>query len=847
MDDGTSIIDDQTYEPWLDSRKASIDFFYWTRYKEYLLRKKGISENIVDKLDIISDELLDLLGNPAEEKMWKRRGLIMGDIQSGKTQNYNALINKAADSGYKLIIILSGIQEALRKQTQERIDYEFVGLNSNFVSNRDKTFVGVGSINKKRTAFPITNVDGDFNKQKAEAHNYRASSVKEPIVFVIKKNVSILEHFIRWIKKAYTINKERIDYPLLLIDDEADNASVNTKNPDEDPTKINQKVRKILHLFNRSSYVAITATPFANIFINLEDQFDETDDLFPSDFIYSLPSPTNYIGCDAIFGDNAIYAKYLINITDADGFFKSSAGSKHNVKDLPLSLCTAIYYFLLCNVVRDITSINNDHRTMLINVSQYTNVQETTFELVEKFLRKIQDDIKAYSKLTKKALQIETIKSLHDVWNDMDLKTITNKGFLEILPILAESTLPITIRMVNSSKKLKSIERLDYDKYKQNGLRTIVVGGNSLSRGLTLEGLCVSYFYRESKMYDTLLQMGRWFGYRVGYKDIVKIWMCETTQGWFCLINDACEELRSEINYMNKLQKTPKDFGLKILDHPGTLMITAANKMRTARSYESNLSLSGQLRETAWIPTKTIKRNHLLAEAFLDKITNEYVQTKPNLFENVSSDAVIDFISKFASEQVYNCFNTSGIVQYIDKNEKLLNNWYVYVVTNGSDKKAIMVSGIKLKRVIRKMELDIDGNIVKISGNRSRVGAPGEVKVILNENDKLRAKQDYINEQKKKGEKNEKENLTIPDHIYLRYTTKPILIFYFMLCNPNQDDKHSMEILGDNTVVGISLGFPRIAENEFTVRYKINLIEQRNQMPFIYDDDMEGDEDYEFV
>ncbi|MCL1827397.1 MAG: Z1 domain-containing protein, partial [Candidatus Cloacimonetes bacterium] len=715
MDVGVHITDKDTYKPWFLNRKASIDFFYWDRYKEYLLQDKGRPENVVNTLDKVSSEILDFLGNPADKSHWKRRGLILGDIQSGKTQTYNSLINKAADAGYDLIVVLTGIQESLRKQTQERIDCEFIGLKSKYQSNHE--YIGVGNINKSRTAFSVTNIDSDFNMDRAKSQNYKASTINEPIVFVMKKNTKILEYFVKWLNSSYNdSNHEKIDKPLLLIDDEADNASVNTKNADSDPTAINRKIRDIIHSFNRSSYVAVTATPFANIFINPDEQFNEKDDLFPSDFIYALSPPTNYIGCDAVFGDNAEHSSCLEVIEDADGYFKSKERAKHRVYYLPQSLKVAINYFLLCNVARDIIGLKTDHRTMLVNVSQYCLTQESTYEMISDYLLKIQNDIKAYSKKAiHETLQIESIRFLSKIWNEKELNDQTKKKFTEIIPLLMESILPVTITMINTSKKMKSLERLDYEVNKENGLRVIVVGGNSLSRGLTLEGLCVSYFYRESKMYDTLLQMGRWFGYRTGYEKLVKVWMSEKTMDWFKFINDACEELRSEINVMNKQNKTPKDFGLKILDHPGTLMVTAGNKMRTAQILEIWLSLSGMLRETAWLPVKTVEKNYTLTEKFLEKISKSHTQVIPIsscLFDNVSSDLITDFISEFACEQVYNCFSTNDIVKYINENKMYLNEWYIYVVPTGSDDEVKEIAGLKIKRSVRKMEVDEEKQII---------------------------------------------------------------------------------------------------------------------------------------
>ena len=843
MDVGSVIIDIDTYKPWLSNRKSSIHPYFWNRYRKFLLEDKGRPENIVATLDRISDEVLDFLGNPAEPGCWKRKGLLLGDIQSGKTQSYNALINKAADAGYKLIIVLSGIQEALRKQTQERIDNDFIGLNSNsYLNNRHERFIGVGKINKNIHAFPVTNIDSDFNIQKLKAHIHSARSVDLPIIFVIKKNATVLNYLYKWLENSYMdSSSDKIDKPLLLIDDEADNASINTSQEDQNPTKINESIRKILYLFNRSSYLAVTATPFANIFINPDGKFDDKDDLFPSDFIYSLSSPSNYIGCNAIFGDNACYDYFIETIDDADGYFKSNSGAKHQVLDLPQSLYEAINYFLLCNVIRDLNGIKNDHRSMLVNVSQYTMVQETLFELITIYLSKIQNDISAYSGLTKdKALQIDSIKQLEKVWIDKKLNKVIDKDFHEVLPILKDSILPVTATMINTKTKLRSLERLDYEKYKSGGLRAIVVGGNSLSRGLTLEGLCVSYFFRESKMYDTLLQMGRWFGYRTGYDSIVKIWMSERTIDWFEFISEACEELRNEIAYMNKLNQTPREFGLKVLEHPGTLMVTAANKMRTAESIEVRLALSGKIRTSSWLSSYNIEKNLNFTEVFLNKIVNKYDQLKNRLYFGIPSDLISDFICGFSTHNAFLSFNSNEISKYIDKNRENLKKWYVYI-SQGSEVEDSKIAGITINRNIRKMEIIED--CIKISGNKLHLGSGEELTVLLETQEIVRARDTYIDFLRKHGKYSTDKKLTIPDHILLQFIKHPVLMIYFIKSKPDQVGKISHDILGDKTIVAIRVGFPRFDEKEEEpINYKINLVEQKNLRVFFNVDDMEGDE-----
>ena len=474
--------------------------YYWSRYAKYLLLNEGWNQEVIDTLGDVSDTILDLCGNPEEPGAWKRKGLILGDIQSGKTSNYLALCNKAADAGYKVIILLTGTLESLRKQTQERVDAGFVGLNSRNIlqKNPEKKYVGVGSIDSNRCAYQFTSVLSDFNSAKLQALNFTIKGLGEPVILVLKKNKSILDNLATWLRTRNTSNTgEKIDLPLLLIDDEADNASINTNKPDLKPTAINEGIVNVLKLFNRSSYVAVTATPFANIFIDPDlDKGADEFNLFPSDFIYSLSAPTNYIGARRIFSEESEYYSALETIEDvlldADHgtyVFRSKARSAHVVPFLPQSLKDAIQYFLLVNTVRDLSGNIKTHRSMLINVSQYVNVQNQLFDMVSDYLKKLITKIQSYSKLSEKeALQVPELKDLNRLWENYQLSSITGYSWKDVQSSLYESVSPIVTRLVNQKSKEKGIERLDYDPYKENGLRVIAIGGNSLSRGLTLEG-----------------------------------------------------------------------------------------------------------------------------------------------------------------------------------------------------------------------------------------------------------------------------------------------------------------------------------------------------------------------
>ncbi len=857
MDLGIKIVDIVTYKPWLDSRKAEIDPYYWNRYRDYLLREKGWNKKIVDKLGDVSDEILNLLGNPKEQGIWKIKGLILGDVQSGKTSNYTALCNKAADAGYKVIILLTGTLEPLRKQTQERIDAGFIGLNSRNVLNRKQElrFIGVGLQDKKRTAVPFTNILQDFNSSILKALNFTLSQFQEPMVLVVKKNKRVLNNLEAWLRTCNTdINNDKIDLPLLLIDDEADNASVNTKKEDEDPAAINDGIKTILNLFRRSSYVAVTATPFANIFINPDNDKDVFDsDLFPSDFIYALSPPSNYIGSNAIFGTGATYESCLEVIEDAENYFRSDKKSAHIVPELPQSVKVAICYFFLANSIRDLTGNVNTHRSMLVNVSQYVNVQDQVYDYIDNYVKLLKNSIQNYSKLdVHLALKNKEISFLYEVWSRYDLSNITGLDWEKVQLALFEATMPIQMKLVNQKAKSRGIERLDYEPYRETGLRVIAVGGNSLSRGLTLEGLCASYFYRNSQMYDTLMQMGRWFGYRDGYDGIFKIWMASDAIVWYQYITRAINELREEISDMNRVNLTPRDFGLKVRQDINSLFVTARNKMRYTSVSERLISVAAELIET---PRLIANRESLLSNI---KATNDLIEllfnngynytSEQKVFHDVPKEIIAEYIRVFSSHPRHIPFSPKDLSNYI-YNAEHLQKWDVAIIggegeridkTEYFSEKVINIGICPATRVMTTVD-----NCLLISGQRARVGAPGCTKAGLDDS--------VICEIEKKFRETHDGKTTIPDKPFLQVKRNPVLLIHILNINKDVDNKKkkrvidsdikSINLVGDMPVIALGLGFPGVDGNDISikVKYVINRIEERNYLMFEEDDELYED------
>jgi len=842
MDVGVFISDlDSDHQSWLSSRRAELDFYYWSRYKRYLEDVKGWNSRVTANLDTVSSEIVDLLGDPLSSKPWRRRGLVLGDVQSGKTVNYTAICNKAADTGYKVIIILAGTTENLRMQTQERLDKEFAGRQSKDLlrlkGNQEvrNVFDGVGKIDSTKRITAFTTVLSDFNSIVLNSNDLTLSNISEPALFVVKKNKSILRNLESWLCSNNADANGKIDLPLLLIDDEADNASVNTRKEDEDPTAINAAIRSILSRFYQKSYLGVTATPFANIFIHPETTNDMLeDDLFPEDFIYVLSPPSNYIGADGIFGDSPKYRDCLMGIDtdEIESFFPLKHKKEHEVDDLPSSMYEALGFFLLANAIRDLRGETRDHRSMLINVSRFNNVQEQIRENIMVWLNQLQSDARNYSALDEDlCMRISSMRFLRQVWDKHGLE---NKAGIPWIMLqqeyLYKAIAPIEVRAVNQNTGTSS---LDYYSHRENGFRVIAIGGNSLSRGLTLEGLCVSYFYRKSQMYDTLLQMGRWFGYRPNYDDIFKVWMTEDAIDWYGYITEAANGLKEEIGKMNRLNLTPKDFGLKVRQDPSSLIATARNKMRNAKPVSRPISVSGRLLETPRLKSKpdVLLANERIFKSFVAQLDNvgSRVAIKQNgtLWSGVNKNLVVNLLRGFDTHPWHLSFQGRALAEYID-NYPGLTAWDVFLPNGSSehDYEIKMTDGsVKVKRERR--TITESNGMIKVSGTKVRVGAGGCTRAGLSD--------EQIREIEKQFRETHSNRKNIPDSAYLIKTRKPLLMLHVL--EAIRDDKEHPNPKIPEVLFAIGIGLPGNDQEVRTANYIVNLVELRNWM------DLDDDED----
>ena len=636
---------------WLDNAKTEIEWTYWKAYRDYLANDQRRGEKIIEENERIIDNILDYSGDPRIEGLWSRKGLVMGNVQSGKTQNYLGLINKAMDAGYRIIILLGGHMNDLRKQTQERVDEGVIGRESAHIVQANlgiQNRIGVGKYRSEDVA-TVTSSVGDFNKNTANNLGIGLDSLSDPIIFTVKKNTSILKNLYEWIKTKHMLDAEdgkKLDLPLLFIDDEADFASVNTKAHKDDITATNKYIRQIIGLFNRSTYVAYTATPFANIFINPETT-DEMygDDLFPSDFMIRVPVPDNYLGQNFYF-ENQDYEKInpVVIIDDHEDIIPVRHNTATSVGPLSLSIKDSIRAFIISCSLRDFRNDEKKHKTMMINITHLNALQAQLAPMIEDYLKELKNSIEniiGYS--TDDALANSTIRSFHETFIS---KFDVEETFEDVLKTIRKAINKIKVYGINTQSK----QVLDYSIY-PDGLSAIVIGGHKLSRGLTLEGLSVSYFARNSKAYDTLMQMCRWFGYRPKYEDLCKVYLPIESNEWYTFIAEAVNELYEELEIMSLQEKTPKEFGLKVRDHQGSLIVTARTKMETAENSIITIDMWGQRqRRHRFFNNKDSNKSNLeLTERFYKKITtNKDVKIIDDngslLVEDVSHGDIIEYI-----------------------------------------------------------------------------------------------------------------------------------------------------------------------------------------------------------
>lgn len=868
-------------EPWLNAEKANINFELWNRYKLHITENDPSFP--VNELDDFTDKILDKCVNPIKVGSWDRRGMVVGHVQSGKTSNYIGLINKATDAGYKVIIIIAGTISSLRRQTQERIDSGYIGRNSSaFIREKENRLIGVGRYKVDTDIYSLTSSyykngdEGDFSQSVANRLNIPIG--KNPVVFVIKKNKSILENLIDWFSKNEKIKvvdgtPKLFDAPALIIDDEADSASVNSTRDINDIKTINRLIRTLLNIFNQNTFIGYTATPYANLFISQEyneelttsvkgKQYKIGEDLFPRDFIINIKAPTNYIGAAKIFGfenTNPVFSKEPLDIfreiEDFDPpFFRTiNRENKDILPDyIPSSLEKAIKSFILTCAIRRVRGQEHKHNSMLIHVALLVRWIDRVAYLVNEKTKEYQNAIQSEDEFLLKDLKelflsdfLPTTLNVLDNLDYTDIR-IKNHTWEEVKKQLKNAALKIEVRSVHGTRSTTNleyhkIEEIDYNRH-ENGLSVIAVGGSRLSRGITLEGLSISYYLRTTRMYDSLMQMGRWFGYRPGYVDLCRLYTTNQIFEWFNHITMATEEMRNNFDEMTATHQRPRDFRLKVRNHQGLLTITSLNKLHFSEDIE--ISFSGENPQTYCLlknksaiennfnALKTlISSNSLTQNENIIKLNNK---VRYILIRNAKIDALCNFVDMFKIDQP--SIKNSTLTDYIKTQSRAgkIKEWSICIVSNTDDKVFIDYNGNTPKKE-RKPNENISKYNVQFGNEVITLGCS-----VRNQQNGRSAEYYLISKNQIDQSGDRQVDLTIQNKEFTysevkeqRKSEKKGLLLIYVL-----DERGTPNVNNGIPIVGYSLHFPKI-DDEIKVSYTATINKDFDRDTMVDDDDPE--------
>jgi hypothetical protein len=622
----------------------------------------------------VAEESLRIISKttPLQHENFQCRGLVVGYVQSGKTANFTAVAARAADVGYRLVIVLSGIHDSLRNQTQRRLNRELVDVGVDWVSLTDET--------------------ADFHEPPV-ADGFASTGT---VLIVAKKITPILKRINEWLRK---LEGRLVDIPVLLIDDEADQASINTRGnrrdpsvdedcaPDEDtaPSLTNALIRDILRKIPRATYIAYTATPFANILIDPDASDSHVgEDLFPKDFVIQLPRPHGYTGTEELFGVSAKGRNVLRTVDDADVKAlkpkqrkKSEALVAHGSLDLPQSLCDALLTFALVGAIRLLRGQTNRSHTMLVHVSQLQRDQLRIGSAIEEQIRAWFKHEKAEPGVLQRMIRSALVSlgpvELPGPEDAVIGEAVTNLARLEVV-------------VLNSTTG----GELEYDD--KPGRQLVAVGGNRLSRGLTLEGLTIAYFLRTTTLADALLQMARWYGFRTGYDDLIRIWTTDGIAQWFVELALVEESLRDSITALNKAGRRPDEMAIRMRAH-SVLLLTSKNKSKMLA--QDARSWSGENPQTILFPLHdgtALARNLELTSALLRQHPATQDAHGGAIVHDVPVEDVALFLRRYEGHPNSVAFQGAEIADWLMERAAAgeLVTWTVFVANPRRDRQVLL-------------------------------------------------------------------------------------------------------------------------------------------------------------
>jgi hypothetical protein len=520
------------------------------------------------ELDQASTCVVGMLPSPADD-LACARGLVVGDVQSGKTNHMASVAAKAVDAGYSVVIILAGVTDALRTQTQRRMNKDlFVYQHADPIS-----------ANRLRACHPWSRLPQNdepsaagevkIDPQSAEHHLSGGAWV----LAITKKNKSTIDRLAKALGKVSA--DVRAKARVLIIDDEADSASPHApKHPDADPVGINKAIRGLLARFPHHCYLGYTATPYAVLLANPDDE----DGFYPRDFVVALPQSPAYFGMARIFGaaddpsnDGGLaWAQVDVEPSQMELFRGGEVQLTEGLRD-------AMRYFLCATAARAVRGQEDASSSMLIHLSHKRADHGAQVKVVDRELGRIRAAIAARCSTELGALRQVWTREMDRLgnWRDGQHEPVR---FDELAPHL--HTVVVACRVCKENSDTPQEAKLRYYDDMGNPVRevAIAVGGNVLSRGLTIEGLVVSFFGRRIELYDALSQAGRWFGYRNGYADMQRIWSTQPTFGFFRDLALVDRDVREQIVELCRQGISPRELPVGVRKHD-LLEITSRYKL----------------------------------------------------------------------------------------------------------------------------------------------------------------------------------------------------------------------------------------------------------------------------
>lgn len=639
-------ITDRKHAPWylgpLDEPSS-----VWGQLKARM--ESGGLASATPSIDKHSTEIVEQLARP-HARHDKRRGLVIGYVQSGKTANYAAVVAKALDAGYRLVIVLAGVLNNLRQQTQGRL---------------------IRDLGVKRPEWTeLTSMDGDFA---AVSNPVPLVNGSERLLAVAKKNPTRLENIRRFLQELPKDTRENL--PILIIDDEADQVTPDSEQKREEMSKIHAQLRQIWSLVENGTYVSYTATPFANLFMEPDDE----GSLYPRDFIHALPEPEGYFGARRIFGlDEAdpdadapdTGADVVRNIPDDDledvvpprGRSADIADFEANV---PPSLADAIRWFIIATTIRRKRGQGDKHSSMLVHTTSRVDPHFAIQDALDRYLFELKRVVKEHEDWSGfRALYVREIERAAELRD----RSTGEDSFEELKPLIRAVLSDVVTIVDNGSEEAD--KRLSYPD--DRAVTAIVIGGGTLSRGLTLEGLFVSYFTRTARTYDTLLQMGRWFGFRTGYADLQRIWLSSGLAGDYQYLATIEAEVRREIAQMRKAGQTPAEVGIRVRNHPGRLEITGRAKMKHAERLRVGFEGRRDQTHVFDVRENVLKENLEVGRRLLTRSRQasepiQPVDASAVLHRRVPYGAVREFLRDFQVHPFHGLLHDGTVLNWLDE------------------------------------------------------------------------------------------------------------------------------------------------------------------------------------